>query len=537
MKRLALLALVAACGGTVASPPPKTAAPEDPLARWDATPKAPLAWSTFDDATFARAKTEHRFVVMDGSAEWCHWCHVMEAVTYHDDAVRKILDAHFIAAKVDVDARPDIEERYQEYGWPATVIFSPDGRELGKFRGFIAPDRFAEILNDVVAAKDEGAAVAREDPAIPDAPMSEEMLAWIARQAAVGLEDYWDEQQGSWGHTQKVPLYMTNEWALSRARAGDETAKKRVLFTLEEQLAIVDPVWGGIYQYSTDGDWKHPHFEKLMTFNAGALANYAEAYAFTKDKKWLDAATAMKKYIDRFLSSPEGAFYPTQDADLNAHETGKKFATGHEYYAKDEAGRLALGVPRVDTHEYARENGLAIRAYCTYFDATGDASALARAKKAADRVLATHAVATGGLTHDRDDDSKLLHLSDNAAMALGLLALADSSKDPTRTMQAAKIVDAVVADLEDARGGGFFASSKDPAAVGVFAVRRKPFEDNVVMLRVLAKLSKAFPDRAQKYKRAIQRTLRAIATADKIHDRGRMIGDFLLALDETKGLR
>src|SRR6185312_10590460 len=121
------------------------------------------------DATFARAKKENRFVVMDGSAEWCHWCHVMEAVTYHDPAVRSLLDAHFIAAKVDIDARPDIEERYAEYGWPATVIFSPDGRELGKYKGFIAPDQFVEILNAVVSSKDDGASTRAEEVAIPDA--------------------------------------------------------------------------------------------------------------------------------------------------------------------------------------------------------------------------------------------------------------------------------------------------------------------------------------------------------------------------------
>lgn len=515
---------------------------DDPLAHWDATPKAQLAWSDFGAATFTRAKSERRFVVMDGSAEWCHWCHVMEAVTYHDPAVRELLDARFIAAKVDVDARPDIEERYAEYGWPATVIFSPDGQELGKYRGFIAPDRFAEILKDAVASGDAASHGSEVESApIPDTPLPEEELVWIARSTELELEDYWDDALGSWGHQQKVPLYMTNAWALSRAK-HDAVLRKRIFFTLEQELAIVDPVWGGIYQYSTDSDWKHPHFEKLMTFNAGALDNYAQAYAETKDKKWLDAATSIRKYIDRFLSSPEGGFYVTQDADLNAHEVGKTFVTGHAYYAKSEVERLALGVPRVDTHEYARDNGLAISAYCTYFDATGDASALDRAKKAADRILAVHAAESGGVTHDvrSDAGNRVIHLSDNAAFAFGLLALGASSKDAARAEQAAKIVDASIAALEDVRGGGFFARSKDPDAVGVFAVRRKPFEDNVTMLRVLARLSRApnvTPERVAKYKRAIDRTLRAIATPDRIRERGRMVGDFLLALDETQGVR
>src|ERR1700722_18849724 len=138
-------------------------------------PKAPLAWAAFDAKTFARAKAEHKLVVLDGAAEWCHWCHVMEATTYHDSAVRKLLDAHFIAAKVDVDARPDIEERYGEYGWPATVLFSPDGVELGKYRGYIAPDAFAEILRAVTEAP--SAATATRSDAARELSSSKEPLS------------------------------------------------------------------------------------------------------------------------------------------------------------------------------------------------------------------------------------------------------------------------------------------------------------------------------------------------------------------------
>ncbi len=546
MRRLALL-FVVACGAS-ASVPPKTVAPAheaDALAKWDGTPKAPLAWSDFGSATFARAKTEQKFVVMDGSAEWCHWCHVMEAVTYHDTAVREVLDAHFIAAKVDVDARPDIEERYAEYGWPATVIFSPDGRELGKYRGFIAPDRFLEILKEVIAAGSSTDAHGEDESTpIPDTALPEEELAWIGRETELNLEEYWDEDQGSWGHTQKVPLFTTNAWTLDRAEHGDALAKKRIFFTLDQQLSIIDPVWGGIYQYSTDSDWKHPHFEKLLYFNAGALDNYASAYIYTKQKKWLDAATTIRKYLDRFMSSPEGGFYATQDADLNAHEMGKRFVTGHEYYSKNDADRIALGVPRVDTHEYPRENGLAIGAYCKYFAATNDATVLERAKKAADRILATHATEGGALSHDvkgGEHAEKIVHLGDSAFFAWGLLALADATKDVGRITQASRLADAILDRVEDPRGGGFFAHSKDPDAVGVFAARRKPFEDNVAMIRVLARLARATSgvpaDRAPRYKRAITRALRAIATPERIRDRGRMIGDFLLALEETKGVR
>src|SRR5208283_3807005 len=119
----------------------------------------------------------------------------------------------------------------------------------------------------------------------------------------------------------------------------------------------------GICQYSTDGDWQHPHFEKLMTYEAGAIDNYAAAYALTGDAAWLRIAQDIRGFVDGFLRGADGGFFATMDADLNAHDPGKPLVTGHDYYARSDAERRALGIPRVDAHEYGRENGLAIAAY------------------------------------------------------------------------------------------------------------------------------------------------------------------------------
>ncbi|MDB5220284.1 MAG: Thymidylate kinase, partial [Myxococcaceae bacterium] len=358
----------------------------------EGAPREELPWATLSPETFARAKAEHKYIVLDGSAEWCHWCHVMEATTYHDAEVRKILDKHFIAVKVDVDSRPDVEERYGDYGWPATVMFAPDATEIGKYRGYINPEKFKGILEDIVAsglAQKKGDEKPKPVVKAPKTALSEEHLAWIQREIDVQLEDYYDEDQGSWGRQQKAPLGWNNAWTLEKAKKGDEQAKAKALFTLDKQSALLDPVWGGIYQYSAARDWDSPHFEKLMTFQAPALDNYATAYRLTNDAKYLARAKAMQGFLDRFMKSPEGGFYTTQDADLNAHDRGKAFMDGHDYYKLDEKGRLAHGIPRIDTHEYGKENGLAISAYCTMFEVTKDPAVLATAEKATRRILAT----------------------------------------------------------------------------------------------------------------------------------------------------
>jgi hypothetical protein len=348
------------------------------------------------------------------------------------------------------------------------------------------------------------------------------------------LETFWDPEQGSWGHAQKVPLYWDNAWVLTRARAGDGEARRRALLTLDRQRGIVDPIWGGICQYSTDGDWLHPHYEKLMTYEAGAIDNYAAAYALTRDAAWLRTARAVRGFVDAFLTGPDGGFYATMDADLNAHDPGKPFVAGHEYYAKSDAERRALGIPRVDTNEYGRENGLAISAYVTLWEASGDATVLESAKRAAARVLSTHATDRGGITHAAGDDGRVLYLADNAAFGFALARLHEATRDPQPLEAARRIGDFIVRELADP-DGGFYASTPDTNAVGVFAVRRKPFEDNVMAVRLLARLAHLLPSDA--YRSAIARALAVVGTREAIEDRGRMLGDLLLALDETRTVR
>jgi len=540
-------ALVPACrvGRPAEVPAPSASAPLP-----EGAPRAPLAWADLTPATFARAKAERRFIVLDGSAEWCHFCHVMEATTYHDPAVSTLLAARFIAVKVDVDSRPDILERYGDWGWPATVIFSPDAEELGKYRGYIPPADFVGILRDVVAAGGAAEAEAKitlTPLAQPKDRLGDEELSFILRDTEVLLDDYYDDDEGGWGRTQKAPLAQDNAWALSRAAAGDAVMKQRVLFTLEKQAAVLDPVWGGIYQYSVGHDWTHPHFEKLMPFEAGALENYADAYALTGDAKLLATAEAVRRYLDAFLLSREGGFYASQDADVNAHDPTKPFLSGHDLYALADADRRARGIPRVDTHEYGRENGLAIAAYVTLYEATChprnarglcDEGALATARRAAARVLATHASPKGGIAHDAEPTARVLHLADNAAFGYALTRLYEVTHDEGYRDGASKLADFVKRELVDPASGGFFASTVDPDAVGVFARRRVPFEENVMAIRWLAKLALVGrEDERAGFAALAEGALVAIARPEEIRGRGRMLGDFLLALDEVKRMR
>src|SRR5215203_1113167 len=88
-----------------------------------------ITWVGWTDDLFEKAKKENRLVILDLEAVWCHWCHVMEEKTYSNDKVAGLIQSRFIAVKVDQDSRPDLANKYEDYGWPATILFDSNGKE------------------------------------------------------------------------------------------------------------------------------------------------------------------------------------------------------------------------------------------------------------------------------------------------------------------------------------------------------------------------------------------------------------------------
>src|SRR5271156_5379353 len=110
----------------------------------------PIVWQGWSDTVFDQAKREHKFVLLDLEAVWCHWCHVMAETTYRDPEVVRLLRARYITVRVDQDARPDLSNRYEDYGWPATVVFDAKGGEIVKRQGYLPPGDMASMLQAII---------------------------------------------------------------------------------------------------------------------------------------------------------------------------------------------------------------------------------------------------------------------------------------------------------------------------------------------------------------------------------------------------
>ncbi|MEM7152697.1 MAG: DUF255 domain-containing protein [Myxococcota bacterium] len=518
------LTLTAACGHG------ETAATTSPQA---VAGHAEIEWAPWEPSSFERAQKDDRILLINVVASWCHWCHVMEEQTYEDPEVAALIDEHFVAIRVDSDARPDIAERYREWGWPATAFLTPDAQPVLALRGYKRAEKFEALLRELIADRDAGRLSQRV--LVPDPPKARPSeLAPLLAEVTAQLDDYYEPEIGGWGRRQKYPFPAPVEHALMRARIyGESQWAERAETTLSYERKIIDPVWGGIYQYSVRGDWDHPHYEKITAIQAGAIENYAQLARATGDEQWLAPARLVSSYMQRFMRDPEGGFRTSQDADLR--RDGEPTVLGEDYYGRDETQRLALGLPRIDENVYADLNGLMIRSMVELYVATGDAADLDAAVGAAEHLLRTHRTADGAFMHGAQDDPKgLLHLRDQASMGAGLLALFRATGQSRWLEAATEVAVFMRSSLEDPEAGGFWAHTADPAAVGVFAQRRKPVEENGLAARFLIDLHRVLDGDGTletPYAASAERALAAVARANVMEDEGRIVGRFLLALE------
>jgi uncharacterized protein YyaL (SSP411 family) len=379
-----------------------------------------LTWLPWSSDIFTRAKAEHRLVLLDLEAVWCHWCHVMDETTYQDAQVTALLRDHFLVVRVDQDSRPDLSTRYEDYGWPATILYDDSGRELAKRSGYIEPRRMASMLQAFIDDPTPGPSVVAAAPMVPERTGVLERARREQLEAA--FDQSYDPDQGAWGSTHKYLNADCLEYSLLRAQGGDRQAMDRAVRSLDAARALFDPVWGGVYQYSTSGVWSEPHFEKIMSFQADYLRSYAQAYALNGDPTRLQAGQEVRRFLTGFLTAPDGAFYVSQDADLVPGEHSA------EYFAMDDRARRAQGIPRVDQHIYARENGWAIEALALLHGVTGERAPLEEASRAARWIIAHRGLPGGGYSHGEAGGAGP-YLGDTLAMARAELALYTATGD------------------------------------------------------------------------------------------------------------
>ncbi len=387
---------------------------------WASSSTTSPRWQDYHADAFELAAREGKFILLDLEAVWCHWCHVMDKETYQDPQVLALLEKNFISVKADHDKRPDLAERYRDWGWPATIVFAADGTEIVKRAGYIDPDAMRRMLTAIIDdPSPEAGQLSLPKQFIREAVLSEATRSKLLQRH---IQAY-DTELGGLAINQKFIDRDSVEWDLLLAKKGDKDAEKRVRQTLDAGTKLIDPAFGGAYQYSTNADWDHPHYEKIMKTQWGNLRVYSLACRQLESPRYCSAARSIAGYLQEFLSdSTTGAFYTSQDADL------KQGSKSHAYFKLDRQQRLNQGLPRVDKHHYAAENGMAIEGLLALYAANGEKSYLQRAEQAAIWVLKNRRYYGGGFRHDKNDNAGP-YLADTLYMGRAFLALYKASGD------------------------------------------------------------------------------------------------------------
>ncbi|MBZ9753270.1 thioredoxin domain-containing protein [Deinococcus sp. HMF7604] len=299
----------------------------------------PVDWWPWGEAAFAEAQRRDVPVLLSVGYATCHWCHVMAHESFEDEATAEYMNGHFVNVKVDREERPDVDAVYMaatqamtgQGGWPMTVFLTPAGEPF--YAGTYFPPRdghgmpsFGRVMASVAHAWNNdrtkllGNAQALTDhireATRPQAGETEVTPDDIER-AVSNLRRVFDDTNGGFGSAPKFPAPTTLDFLLTRP-----DGRLMALHTLRRMLAggIHDQLGGGFHRYSVDGQWRVPHFEKMLYDNAQLTRTLLRAYQVSGDPAFADAARGTLAYLAREMHAPDGGFYSAQDADTEGVE-------------------------------------------------------------------------------------------------------------------------------------------------------------------------------------------------------------------------
>jgi uncharacterized protein len=523
----------------------------------------PVNWYPWGEEALKTAREEDKPILLSVGYSACHWCHVMERESFENEEIAATMNKYFVSIKVDREERPDIDGIYMQAvqilthqgGWPMTVFLTPDGRPFYGGTYFPPRDRrygsqtvpgFQRILltmadlyanrrTEIEEQANSLATYLRQASSAPSrslkgAPAFDSVQMDLLATAERELADDFDETHGGFGSAPKFPNTMSLEFLLrlhlhhQRDELSGPTSptELEIIETTLKHMAhggIYDQLGGGFHRYSVDAEWLVPHFEKMLYDNALLSRLYLHTYLVTGEPFYLRIATQTLDYVAREMTSPEGGFYSTQDADSEGEE-GKFFlwtpaqvreALAEQdaslfmlYYDVSEPGnfegknilhvakRAAEATPKIGRSETkipevfqperaallaAREkrvkpdrdekvltawNGLMLRSFAEAARYLQSSEYLQVARRNAEFLL-RELYRDGRLLRTYKDGHAHLngYLEDYAFLADGLLALYEADFDPRWFTEARRLIDEAIKLFADDENGGFFDTGSD----------------------------------------------------------------------------
>jgi len=518
----------------------------------------PVEWYPWGEDALSRARRENKPILLSIGYSACHWCHVMEHESFEDEETARLMNENFVNIKVDREERPDLDAIYMAAvqlttgngGWPMTVFLTPDQVPFYCGTYFPAEPRhgmpgFRQVLLGVARAYQDKKSLLEEDartivtalrkmnaPAGPSAVLGIDILD----SAAAALTSSHDARNGGFGRAPKFPPSMTLSFLMRTYRRNRAQRFLDIVTLTLTKMAhggMYDQLGGGFHRYSVDAEWLVPHFEKMLYDNALLSRAYHDGWLLTGNAEYRRVAEEILDYVLREMTSPQGGFYSSQDADSGGGEgefflwtaAGVKSILGEEdgelfcrYYGitpeGNFEGRSILHIPRPadlvaklnniaepglmdivrrgkQTLFEAREsrvkpgrdekiltawNGLMLRSFAEAANGL-DREDYRRAAVRCAEFLLSHLCRDGQLLRSYKDGQARFngYLDDYACLADGLISLYEATFDPRWIREAASLAETMVSRFWDPRGKSFYFTSGDHESL---IHRPKEFFDN-----------------------------------------------------------
>jgi len=338
----------------------------------------PVDWYPWSEEAFEKAKKEDKPIFLSIGYSTCHWCHVMEEESFSNPEIAELMNKYFVSIKVDREERPDIDNIYMSAvmamigsgGWPLTVFLTPDRKPFYGGTYFPPDDRWGKpglktILNSIADAwKSRRDEILRSSESLVQAiqqqvvtstkkmfPLDKETL----KRSYVQFLQRFDSTYGGFGSAPKFPMghslsFLLRYWK----RTGEVKALEMVEKTLGEMSkgGMYDHIGGGFHRYSTDGQWRVPHFEKMLYDQAIISRVYLESYQATGKEEYAQIAIEIFEYVLRDMTHPEGGFYSAEDADSPSLENPKEKKEGAFYLWSEDEIIKSIGKEEAEVFNY-----------------------------------------------------------------------------------------------------------------------------------------------------------------------------------------
>ncbi|MBT3515635.1 MAG: thioredoxin domain-containing protein [Nitrospina sp.] len=310
----------------------------------------PVNWFPWGEEPFKIAKEKNLPLLVSIGYATCHWCHVMERESFEDPDLAELLNANFVSIKIDREERPDIDSIYmkaiqameQQGGWPLNVFVTPEG--IPFYSGtYFPPEKrfnlpsFTDVLifltktwiNEPEKIKKQSEALAtaiRESSEREANTETTESLGFEGENKAAHLyQSHYDNLNHGFRFQpqNKFPPSMGLSMLLRHyRRTGTASSLDMTKSTLRAMKwgGIYDQIGGGLSRYSTDHRWLVPHFEKMLYDNSLFITALIETFQVTENPEFSDYANDALSYIDKDMTSSEGAFFSAEDADSEGVE-------------------------------------------------------------------------------------------------------------------------------------------------------------------------------------------------------------------------